>query len=85
VFGRRQRVHEKLEEIIQIFRSKGALSPQTGMTTKDLGLPPRFEEAMHRRLGRSGVFVQVDGKYYMSEQRLAEVKKMLEQQRNRSP
>jgi hypothetical protein len=29
---------------------------------------------MHRRLGRSGIFVEVNGKYYLSEQRLAEGK-----------
>jgi hypothetical protein len=81
MFGRRQKIKERLEEVIQLFRTKGALTPETAMTAKDLGLPPRFEEAMHRRLGRSGVFVEVNGKYYLSEQRLAEVKAKLEERR----
>jgi len=81
MFGRRQKIKERLEEVIQSFRTKRALTPETATTAKDLGLPPRFEEAMHRRLGRSGVFVEVSGKYYLSEQRLAEVKARLEERR----
>jgi ABC-type multidrug transport system fused ATPase/permease subunit len=46
------------------------------MTVEELGLPPRFEEAMKRRLGRSGVFVEVDGKYYLSEERLKQIEEM---------
>jgi hypothetical protein len=71
MFGRRQEIIERLKELAQLFRSKGALYPGTAMTSKDLGLPPRFEEAMHRRLGRTGIFVEVNGRYYLSEQRLA--------------
>ena len=47
------------------------------MTIQELGLPPRFEEAMHRRLGQSGIFVEINGKYYLNEERL----KQLEEQR----
>jgi hypothetical protein len=47
------------------------------MTIQELGLPPRFEEAMHRRLGRSGIFVEINGKYYLNEERL----KQIEEQR----
>jgi Flp pilus assembly protein TadB len=43
------------------------------MTIQELGLPPRFEEAMHRRLGQSGIFVEVNGKYYLSEDRLRQI------------
>jgi hypothetical protein len=32
-----------------------------------------FQEAMKRRLGRSGIFVEVDGKYYLNEERLKEI------------
>jgi len=42
-------------------------------TPQELGLPPRFEEAMKRRLGASGIFVEVDGKYYLDESRLRQV------------
>lgn len=47
------------------------------MSTQELGLPPRFEQAMHRRLGQSGIFVETNGKYYLNEERL----KQIEEQR----
>ena len=46
------------------------------MTIQELGLPPRFEEAMHRRLGQSDIFVEVNGKYYLSEERLKQIEQM---------
>jgi hypothetical protein len=57
------------------FRAKGATSPDTAMTPQELGLPPRFEEAMKRRLGATGIFVEVDGtgKYYLDEARLQQI------------
>ena len=47
------------------------------MTGQELGLPPRFEEAINRRLGKSGIFVEVKGKYYLSEERLKQVKEQI--------
>ena len=55
------------------FREKGATSPDKAMTIDELGLPPRFEEAMHRRLGATGIFVDVGGKYYLDEAKLKQV------------
>jgi len=43
------------------------------MSIQELGLPPRFEEAMHRRLGQTGIFVEVNGKYYLNEERLRQI------------
>ena len=77
MFGRRAEVRERLLEVIEKFRQKGAVSPDKAMTIEELGLPPQFKEAMKRRLGRLGVFVEVDGKYYLSEERLKEVKERL--------
>jgi hypothetical protein len=57
------------------------LSPEKAMTAEELGLP-EFRERMKRRLGRLGVFV--DGKYYLSEERLREVKDKIAERRNRS-
>jgi ribosomal protein S21 len=37
----------------------------------------RFEEAMKRRLGKSGIFVEVNGRYYLSEARLKQVKEQI--------
>jgi hypothetical protein len=70
----------RLQELIERFRQKGATSPETAMTLQELGLPPRFQEAMHRRLGATGIFVEVEGKFYLNEVRLKE----LQEQRARS-
>ena len=76
MFGSRERIQKWFYEIVEKFRQKGALSPDKAMTPEELGLPPRFEEAMKRRLGRSGVFVEVNGKYHLSEERLKQIEEM---------
>jgi hypothetical protein len=63
----------RLQGLVARFREKGATSPEKAMTAQELGLPPRFEEAMKRRLGTTGIFVQVGGKYYLDEVRLQQV------------
>ncbi len=73
MFGQRERLKERIEAIAGRFREKGATSPERAMTTQELGLPPRFEVAMKRRLGMTGIFVEVGGRYYMSEERLREL------------
>ena len=85
MFGRRREIREHLLELIEKFRKKGALSPEKAMTAEELGLPAEFKERMKRRLGQLGVFVEVDGKYYLSEERLKEVKgKIAQRRKNRS-
>jgi len=64
---------QRLQQIIQKFREKGAISPEKALTIQELGLPPRFEEAMHRRLGQTGIFVEAGGKYYLDEARLKQI------------
>jgi hypothetical protein len=64
---------QRIEAIARRFREKGATSPEKALTAQELGLPPQFEEAMKRRLGQTGVFVQVGGKYYLDEGRLSEL------------
>jgi len=76
MFGNRERIQKWFYDIVDKFRQKGALSPDKAMTLEELGLPPRFGEAMKRRLGRSGVFVEVNGKYYLSEERLKQIEEM---------
>lgn len=66
-------MRQRLQEIIQTFRDKGATSPDKAMTLQELGLPPRFEQAMHRRLGQTGIFVETNGKYYLNEERLKQI------------
>jgi hypothetical protein len=63
----------RIAAIVARFREKGAISPEKAMTAQELGLPPRFEEAMKRRLGASGIFVEVGGRYYLDEARLQKV------------
>ena len=77
MFRDREEMRRRLQGIIEKFRQKGATSPEKAMTIQELGLPPRFEEAMHRRLGQSGIFVEINGKYYLNEERL----KQIEEQR----
>ena len=74
MFRRREEIIRKVMELVEKFREKGALSPEKALTAKELGLPDRFEEAMKRRFGKTGVFVQVNGRYYLSEERLKEIK-----------
>ena len=71
--------YRRLQGLIEKFRQKGATSPEKALTIQELGLPSRFEDAMHRRLGPSGSFVELNGKYYLNEERL----KQIEEQRTR--
>jgi hypothetical protein len=73
MFRDREERRRRLQGIIERFRQKGATRPEKAMTVQELGLPPRFEEAMHRRLGQSGIFVEVNGKYYLNEERLKQI------------
>ena len=68
-----QEMRRRLKEIIDKFRQKGATSPEKALTLEELGLPPRFEQAMHRRLGQTGIFLEINGKYYMNEERLNQI------------
>ena len=65
---------ERIREIIQTFRAKGALSPETALTAQELGLSRIFVRIMKRRRGKTKVFVEVNGKYYLDEQALRAMK-----------
>ncbi len=65
---------EKIQEIIKKFQEKGALSPQTAMTAKELGLSRIFVRIMERRREQTKIFVEVNGKYYLDQQALGEQK-----------
>jgi hypothetical protein len=80
MFRDKEEIRKKIIAIIEKFHEKGATSPEKALTIQELGLPPRFEEAMHRRLGQTGIFVEVNGKYYLNEDRL----KQIQEQRQRS-
>ena len=55
MFRNRDEIRRMLLEIVERFRQKGAISPEKATTAQELGLPPRFEQAMHRRLGQTGI------------------------------
>jgi hypothetical protein len=76
MFQQRERIEKWFYEVVEKFRQKGATSPDKAMSAQELDLPPRFELAMKRRLGRSGVFVEVNGKYYLSEERLKQIEEL---------
>jgi lipoate-protein ligase A len=81
MFWRRREVRKHLLELTEKFRKKGALSAEKAMTVEELGLPDGFKERMKRRLGQLGVFVEINGRYYLSEERLREVKDKIEERR----
>ena len=63
-------LQDRIMEIAEVFREKGALSPETAMSLEKLGLPPQFSMMMQRGLGQRGVFLEYNGKYYLSEEQL---------------
>lgn len=74
-------MRQMLLGVIEKFRQKGATSPDKAMTIQELGLPPRFELAMHHRLGQLGIFVEVNGKYYLDEAKLKQIQEEREKAR----
>ena len=81
IFRRRQRIMERVSEVIEQFRQKGALSPDRAIAPEELGLPPEFKEAMKRRLSQTGIFVEANGKYYLDEKRLQEMREQMANRR----
>jgi YVTN family beta-propeller protein len=65
---------EKIQQIIQKFQEKGAISPQTAQTAKELGLSRIFVRIMERRREQTKMFVEVNGKYYLDQKALEEKK-----------
>jgi hypothetical protein len=58
---------EKIQQIIRKFQEKGAISPQTALTAKELGLSRIFVRIMERRKDQTKIFVEVNGKYYLDQ------------------
>jgi hypothetical protein len=79
-----QEIRRRHSEIVEKFRQKGATSPERALSLEELGLPPHFEQAMHRRLGQTGIFVEVNGKYYLNEDTLRRIQQERSQGANAS-
>ena len=65
----------RLLELVEKFREKEATSPDRAVTLEELGLPSWFKLLMRGRLGKLRIFVEKDGKYYLSEERLKQLEK----------
>ena len=63
----------RIGEIIKTFQSKGAISPETALTAEELGLSRLFVRIMKRRRGRTRIFVEVNGRYYLNQKALQEM------------
>ena len=72
MFAQQGRWRQWIEALAQKFREKSATSPEKALTARDLGVHERFEQAMKRRLGQTGIFVAVGDKYYLNEDKLRE-------------
>jgi DNA-binding PadR family transcriptional regulator len=66
-------IKEMLFKEIEKFRQHEAVSPEKAMTIEDLGLSPKFKTFLRSSPRLLGVFVNVDGKYYLSEERLKKI------------
>ena len=64
----------RIGEIIKKFEEKGAVSPETALTAEELGLSRLFVRIMKRRQGRTRVFVEINGRYYLNRKALQESK-----------
>jgi hypothetical protein len=64
----------RISEIIRTFQAKGAISPETALTADELGLSRLFVRIMKRRQGRTKVFIEINGRYYLNQDALKEMK-----------
>ena len=64
----------RMGEIIKKFQEKGAISPETALTAQELGLSRLFVRIMNRRKGRTRIFVEINGRYYLNQKALQEMK-----------
>jgi daunorubicin resistance ABC transporter ATP-binding subunit len=66
-------IRKRFQNVINKFREKGAISPEGAMTLEELGLPSRFQRLLNGPLGHQGLFLEIDGKYYLSENRAKQI------------
>jgi hypothetical protein len=83
--GPRSERAERFRRLVGVFQSKGATSPEKAMTAEELGLPPRFEEYMDNRSGQTRIFIEVNGKYYLDQKALEEMRQRRTSDRSSKP
>jgi ATP-binding cassette subfamily B protein len=64
---------ERIVKVVEIFKTKGAVSPATALPLDNLGLSPMFSMMMQGPIGQFGLFVENNGKYYLNEERLKQM------------
>ncbi|MCW4048960.1 MAG: ABC transporter ATP-binding protein/permease [Candidatus Bathyarchaeota archaeon] len=65
-------MQERMMQIAETFKEKGAVSPETALSIEELGLPPMFE-MMQMNMGQSSAFLEHNGKFYLSEEKLGKM------------
>ena len=73
MFGQFAEIKEMVYKEIEKFRQNGAISPEKAMSIEELGLSPKFKTFLRNSPRLFGVFVKVDNKYYLSEERLKKI------------
>lgn len=66
--------HGRMMEVVETFMMNGATSPETAMTLEELGLPPLFGMMLQGPMGQMGIFMEHNGKYYLSEDRINQMR-----------
>jgi len=77
MFGRFAEIKEMVYKEIEKFRQNGAVSPEKAMSVEELGLSPKFKTFLRSSPRLFGIFVKVDNKYYLSEERLKKIEEEL--------
>ena len=68
-------MHSKMMELVDKFMKNGATSPKNAKALEELGLPPIFTMMFQGPMGQSGLILEHEGKYYISEERLEQMRK----------
>jgi len=77
MFGLLAEIKETFLKEIEKFRQNGAVSPEKAMSVEELGLSPKFKTFLRSSPRLFGVFVKVNNKYYLSEERLKKIEEEL--------
>jgi hypothetical protein len=67
--------HGWMMEIVETFVKNGATSPESAIAPEELGLPPMFRMMLQGPMGQSGIILEHRGKYYVSQERLEQMRR----------
>ncbi len=66
-------MRQRIKRAITRFKKKGALSEETALPLKELGLPTMLKYIVNSPFGENLPFVQVGDSFYLSEEKLAKI------------